>query len=149
MSKVYFNGAGITTEPEVNDLIEKIGVPKPGDQISYIQVSEIIKVKRGTGRWHSIVGAWRKRLDNDHNILFKAISNEGFLVLDNAGRVTLGADKFKGGLRRIGRASSIVTRTDRTGLTEEEKRVADHIQRTGATLRLTAQTAARELKYPD
>jgi hypothetical protein len=150
MTKNYisFNG-GISTEPEVNDLIEQIGIPVPGDQISYLRISEIIKVKKGTSRWSSVVSAWRKKLERQHNVILGAVPNEGYEVLSNSGRVNLGGKFFKESLRRMGRAVKVVTSTDRAGLSDDEVKAAEHIQKTGASLRLAAQTAARQLAYPD
>mgnify|MGYP001320418575 CR=1 FL=1 len=150
MPKNYltFNG-GVPTDPEVNDLMEEIGVPRPGDIIPYTRIEAIIKTTRKRARWISVTTAWRKRLDRDHNILLKAVPNEGFEVLDNSGRVNFGGKLYKESLRRMGRAVKVVSTTDRSGLNDDEKRAADHIQKTGAQLRLVAQTAARDLSYPD
>jgi len=150
MTKNYliFNG-GRSTEPEVNDLIEQIGVPSVGEQIPYTQIEAIIKVRRRTFRWNSIIIAWRKRLEREHNILLKAVPNEGYEVLNNSGRINLGGKFFKEGLRRVGRAVKVVSCTSRDGLSDQEKKAADHIQTTGAAIHLSAQTAARQLTYPD
>lgn len=145
---ISFNG-GIPTEPEVNELIEQIGIPAVGDKITYKRITEIIGVERNTGRWASVITAWRKRLDRQHNILLQAVANEGYEVLSNSGRVNYGGKLYNEGLRRVERAVKVVTRTDRAGLNDEEKKTADHIQRTGATVRLSALTAARQLNYSE
>lgn len=147
-TKIIFNG-GISTEPEVNDLIEKIGIPTPGQQISYKTIGEIAKATRGTGRWNSITLAWRKRLERQHNILLIAVPNEGFQAMNNSDRVNEAGKKFKTGLKRIERAVIVVQKTDRAGLSDDEKKAADFIQNTGASLRAAERLAARSLAYPE
>lgn len=147
-SFLIFNG-GISTEPEVNELFEKFGIPIAGQQFSYREIETVLRISRTATRWKSVVGAWRKRLFRQHNILLKAIPNEGFQAMGNSERVTFSSGLFKGGLKRLSQAATVASSTDRTGLSDEEKAAADHIQKTGANLRLAAQTAARQLVYPE
>jgi hypothetical protein len=140
-------GLGIPTDIDVHRLQETIGVPQPGDTISYHQIDKVLGLDRSQHRWKTVVNAWRRKLDREHNIILKARSNQGYVALDGAGRADYCGRVYKGGLRRIVRASVVATRTDRLGLNYEDVRVLDHISSTGAALRLAAATAARQIKY--
>lgn len=147
-TKIIFNG-GVSTEPEVNELLEKIGVPAVGDQISYQRITDIIGVPRSTSRWSSVVAAWRRKLERVHNIILFAVPNEGFQAMNNSERVNYGSKKFKGGIDYITRAVVVVQKTDRAGLSDDEKKAADYIQNTGTSLRQAERLAARSLAYPE
>lgn len=148
VKKIIFNG-GVSTEPEVNDLMEKIGVPAAGQQISYAQVEEISSTKRGTGRWDSVTNAWRTRLRRQYNVELLAIRNEGFQAMNNSERVNFGGKQYKIGLDRIERAVDVIKKTDRQGLSDDERKAADFIQFNGATLVNSARLAARNPVLPE
>lgn len=145
MAKLFF--AGIPTENEVNQLMDTFGVPTMGTVITYSQIEGVVGVEQGTSRFRTIASAWRRRLYREFNLILKAVTGEGFKVLDNSGRVDFSTSVYKHGIRRVVRASDIAAKTDRSSLSPEEKRVCDHIQNNGASIRLAAATAARELKF--
>jgi len=147
MSKQFFGG--VPTDIEVKQLSEKFGVPVAGQVIKYQEISDAIGVQRVDGRWQSVVSAWRKKLERENNIIMKAIDNIGFEALNAAGRVELSAKVFKQAVRRTGRAANIAAQTNRAELNEDQKRVCDHIQNTGAALRLAAAQASRQIKWDD
>ena len=140
---------GIPTDVDVRKLEERFGVPAPGDMIGYDDITDTLKVGRDQNRWRSVVVAWRKKLDREHNILLKAVSNEGFRAMDGHARVDFSGRTYKGGLRRIVKAATIAARTDSAGLTPGELKTRDFIQNAGAVIRGAAATAARQLTYPD
>lgn len=146
-SQMYFGG--VPTDLDVEKLKTKFGVPAPGTAISYQAIAECLGISRNEFRWHSVVGAWRRHLDRQFNVILKAMKNDGFVALDPSGRVDYSGRKYKGGLRQVVRAATVAARTDRGSLSPEEVRVCDHIQNTGASLRLAAATAARSLKYEE
>lgn len=148
MSKGLVFGGGIPTEIDVNALMDCYGAPAPGAMIPYEKISELIGVRRDENRWRTIVTAWRRRLEREHNLLLRAVKGEGFEVMDGSARVAFAASTYKGGLRRVARAAAVAAKTSRQGLSEDEAKVCDHLQRVGATIRLTAATEARKLKYP-
>lgn len=140
---------GIPTELDVRKLEEKFGVPKPGQTISYQEIAACIGNSNKENRFWSVTNAWRNKLFRENNIVTEAIPNEGFEFLDAHKRVSHSVGKFKGGLRKIAKGSAVAASTDRAGLTQEEVRVCDHVQNTGAALRLAAATAARQISYQD
>ena len=146
---VKFGFGGIPTDIDVRRLQEKFGVPQPGESISYALISEVLGNSRTESRFWVVTGAWRRQLFRENNLVTEAIRNEGFEFLDAHRRVGHAVNRFKQGLRRVGRASLVAASTDRSNLAPEEARVCDHIQNTGAQVRLTAATAARQLTYVD
>lgn len=147
MSPLFLGG--MPTDLDVQKLMDAFGVPEVGSLIGYDKIAEVIGHERGEGRWRSITVAWRKKLDRESNLILKAVNNEGYRVLDAKGRVDFGGRVYKSGLRRVYRASAICAKTAKNGLTEDEIRVCDHIQRVGATIRLTAASEAKKLQYPE
>lgn len=140
---------GMPTDIDVERLRQELGVPRPGDTVPYKKIEDVLHLPRTANRWKSVVGAWRRRLYRENNVMMKAMPNEGYRVLDNHGRVDHGMRTYKGGLRRVYGASVEAVRIERAGLDASEVRTLDHIASVGAQLRLTAITAARQLRYPD
>jgi hypothetical protein len=140
-------GAGVPTAIDVDRIISELGVPEPGEVIKYKALEYLLGIKRDQNRFKSVVTAWRRRMERLHNLLFTAVVNEGYQCLSSSGRVTVASGLYKHALRRVGRAATVAAKTDRTGLTEDEKRACDHVQNTGAQLRLAAATAARQIDW--
>jgi hypothetical protein len=143
-NKVF--AGGVPTDIDVQKIVDEIGVPKEDQMIEYSALEKILGIRKESYRWRTVVNAWRRRLEREHNVLFRAVMNEGYRALAPSGRVDIAGSTFKGALRRIGRAATIASGTDRERLTDEEKRVVDHVQNTGAALRLAASQAARKMK---
>lgn len=147
MGKQYVSFAGgVSTEPEVNELLDKLGIPKPGDEIPYSKVEAVIGVSRGQNRWQSVTNRWRKKLERDHNLILKAIANQGYRVLTNSERVMHSSKQFDGGVKRVTKAIVVAQKTDRIDLSEEEKRTLDHVTDTGFKIRQSAIQGALKLK---
>jgi hypothetical protein len=144
--KGIFQG-GVPTGSDVERLLREIGTPAPGDVIPYDQIARILGVERKSSRWGSVTDAWRRRLDREFNLLLEAVPNGGFRVLTNSGRVNHASSRYKRGLRQVAKAAVVAARTDRKGLTQEEKAAADHLEKVGATIRTHAATAAREIDW--
>lgn len=140
---------GIPTEIDVNALMQKFGVPSIGTVVKYEAISAVIDQPADSNRWYAVVMAWRKKLDRESNVIFRAIPNVGFEALDGAGRVDVAGRIYKAGLRRVGRSSRIAMRTDRTGLTPEQRKVADHLQNAAGVIALAAATEAKRLALPE
>ena len=145
MTKIY--RGKLPTELDYVKLEQVLGVPYEGQLITYERLEEILGMNRQTSRFRSVVGAWRRKLAKEHNLVFKAVAGRGLECADNHSRVSLCARQHNSGLRHIARSSILAARTSRTGLPPEEVRVLDHIQNCGAQLRLAAATAARQLNY--
>ena len=138
---------GVPTGSDVDRLMREIGTPTPGELIPYDRITGVIGGDRKSSRWGSITDAWRRRLDREFNILLEAVANQGFMALTNSGRVNHASGRYKRGLRQVARAAVVAARTDRKGLTQEERAAADHLEKVGATIRTHAATAAREIDW--
>ena len=146
MNAAKLFSAGIPTGPDVDRLVKKFGVPPVGTVVGYSDIVEAIGSPFGSGRFSSVVTAWRKQLFTKHNLVLKAVTNIGYEVLNNSQRVSFSANRYKQSLRGIRRAANVASTTDSHGLSDEETRARDHIIRVGSTIQLAAATAARELR---
>jgi len=144
---MQWRGFGRSTSTEVDALIKKFPALKAGDKISYEEIAKVANSEKGTSRFNAVAGAWRKRLDVEFNIVLKAISNEGFVVMANASRIGHSAKGVKHGLRKIDRSSRLAARTDDDGLTESERKIKDHLARIGASLITLSQVESKKLSY--
>lgn len=144
---ITFN-KGIPTEIDVNALISAFGVPAIGQIITHKRIEAVVCVDHNECRYKTVVAAWRRKLEREHNIIFRAVPGNGYEVLDSRGRVDLCGKKYKSGLRSVRRSSSIAMRTERGTLTPEETAVLDHIVKVNATIHSIAATEARKLTYP-
>jgi hypothetical protein len=140
-------GGGVPTQPEVESLIKRFGVPAVGTSILYVDIAATIGHPVRSNRYLAVVSRWRKRLFQQHNLLLDPIHGESYTVCNNSQRISHSTGKYKSGLRHIRRASEVAARTDTEGLLPDEMRARDHIVKTGNALQLAAATAARQLKY--
>ena len=140
-------GGHMPTDIDVEKLNQEFGVPTEGQKLLYSDLEKCLGTSKSTSRFRSVLSAWRRLLDKKHNLLLKAIPNIGFEVMTPTMRVSHCSGGFSRGLRRIYKSALDAARTRRDGLPVDEVRVLDHVQNTGASLRLAAQAAARQLKY--
>jgi hypothetical protein len=149
MSKTIVFNSGIPTAPDVKRLRDSFPELKQGDMVPYETISRLINVAHRTSRWVSVVLAWRRELYRDSNLILRAVANTGFEVLDDSERVHFAGAKYKQGLKRVIRAADIASKTERSTLSKEELKACDHLVSVGASIRLAAATAAKQLRYPD
>jgi len=140
---------GAPTGPDVQILLDKYPVEKLiiGTKISWEDIAEALRLDVDGYRFRTVVGAWRKRLDRNHNILFVTIASYGLEVADGSKRINESSRSVKAGFRKIGRAGSIATRTETLGLKPEELKARDHICRISSTFISQYQVEARKLRY--
>lgn len=148
MKPLTFN-TGIPTAPDVDRLEKALGIPDPGDVITYDQICSAINEKRESSRYGSVVSAWRKRLLNEHDLLLLPVPKVGLKAASASEMVHFTANRYKGHLRGISRCGNIAIKADTTKLTTEERKVQEHLTRASAALRLAAATEAKKLKLPD
>lgn len=139
---------GIPTKLDVDKILAMWPDLKAKDIIPYQDIETLCEIKRRTCRWSVVTNAWRRRLESERNMLLRAGDGQ-FEVLDNHGRVAMAGTTYKSALRKVGRSVVVAAKTDRTGLNPDEKRTVDHIQNTGAALRLSAMQEARRIKWDD
>lgn len=141
-------GAGVPTAADVKRLRDTFPV-KVGDLVLYSEISSTIQCPFRSSRWSSVVMAWRKQLDRELNLILEAVPNKGFVVMNNDDRIHYSSGKYKRGIRQVRRASDVALRTDIQGLSPDAYKARDHIIAAGASIRLAAATAAKQLKWPD
>ena len=142
-------GSGVPTAPDVAKLDEQFVDLPEGLIITDEEIEECTGLERTTFRFNTVVGAWRKGLERNRNIILGAVRGQGLKVLDRKERCELGGCKLKTGLRATKRAGNIITKTDKTGLPAETIKAADHVVRLAAIFISTAATEAKKLRYPD
>ena len=135
----------VPTDAEVEQLRERYGAPAEETLITYDELMELLQIERHATRFKSVISAWRRKLYREYNVLLKCEPSVGYIVQDNHGRVDTSSRRFKAGLRRVSSATDIVMRTDREGMTTEERRHCDAIISVGATMRLATATEAKKL----
>ena len=125
-NKLYFGG--IPTEPDVNRLIDAFSVDdlKPGTQISYNETARIINQKVRTYRWKTVTTSWRKKLENDYNIILVCIpESQAFEVLTEPGKVKLSRSKLRSSVRLARRSIDVSGRVNLKALSDEERKAHD------------------------
>ena len=118
-------GGGVPTAPDVDRLAAHFNVPAIGTVIRYDEIAKVIGTGVGESRFKTVFGAWRKRLDGQHNIFLRAVPNVGYEVLNSKQCVVVSASKFKTGLRRIRKSADMAIRINKAELGAEEQRVCD------------------------
>lgn len=142
---MYFGG--LPTKIDVDKMVERFGVPAPGDKIAYEEIESLLMIQRGNGRWHSVTTAWRKKMWTEHNIVFEAIQNEGFLCLKSSERVGYSSRKIKSGRRLIMRGVKIIQATPDDELDDDMKRLHRHIMSIPGKLKAAEITESKTLPY--
>lgn len=135
---------GMPTDAEVNMLMERFGVPQEDKPIPYTEITATLRYEKESNRWGTVVDAWRRRLERDHNVILKAGGGQ-FVAMTPSDRITHSGSRVKSGVRRIRKAGSIVASTDRGRLSEQDKARADHITIVTAALSHAALEQTRKL----
>lgn len=141
---------GIPTDVDVRALHDTFGVPTEGQRIPYEDIAGVIGVEPRSNRWMTVVTAWRKRLIREHNVYL--LARDGALIgMAPEQRVDLGSGKLRTGVRMFRRAHDVVSGTDRTRLSSEQKAQADHVQMVSASVIQSARLSARKVtpKLPE
>ncbi len=136
---------GIPTKIDVDKLMDLFKRFKEGDIIPYTDVESVGSITRNTGRYGSVVSAWRRRLMREANALLIAVPNEGYRIAPPAERMTYSAAQTFQGRKRILRGSAVASATDPARLNEEHRKLRDHLQALPARLRLAELTAPKQL----
>lgn len=122
---------GVPTEADVRRLIDAIGVPKIGDEITYKAICEVIKQTYPSARWWTVTNAWRMLLLRQHNICVaphpdKEDDCQIFLALNDRQRLQRSIRGRRSGVRKVRRSHNLLASTARGMLPPEEQAVFDH-----------------------
>lgn len=146
MGKPFFGR--IPTTPDVNNLCAKYPDLKEGQVIAYGDIEAVVGAKKGTGRFTSILVAWRRKLERDSNLILVSIPKVGLKVANPSDRVDLSSRKVKSGTKAIIKGATIASGTDRSRLTQEQRRVCDHISKAATSIQLATRIAPKPLEVP-
>jgi hypothetical protein len=124
--KIYFGG--IPTGPDVNRLVDAFKVQEMnlGDLIPYEKVSEIIGQGQNSSRWRSITNAWRKKIENEHNIIIRCDNEKpAFRLIKEGEKVKYSSEKICSAAKAARRSLAILTVVNLKELTEDERKTFD------------------------
>lgn len=140
---------GIPTKPDIDRLLNEIGIPQEGEEITYERISGVIREERESPRWKTVTSAWRNVLYREHNLVTESVPGKAIRVATPSERVHHSASKYKAGLRRVYRAGDVAQKTSIQDLKAEEQRACTHIVNATAALRLAAAQQAKQLRIKD
>ena len=140
---------GVPTEPDVKRLRDRFGVPEEGTMVPYSEASELLGIDRHADRFVTVTTAWRKALYREHNVVMESVANKGWRCLPPNDRVRFSWQRYKGGLRRVWRASEVAEKTDRSKLGKDEVTACDHLRKCAAAIRTAIATTGKPLQLPD
>lgn len=138
---------GRPTEPQVRTLMEAFPKIDRGQTIEHQQIAAVIGEKAGSGRYRSVLNAWRKRVLADKGIHFRAVPTVGVRAVEANEQVREGSNRLRSAGRRIAAGIKIVERTPESELTPAMRGERMHILTRGAILVATIRADRREIEY--
>lgn len=141
---------GVPTAPLVKLLQDKFqGKLKPERQIFYSEIEECISLPRTSGRFRSVVAAWKRNLETEYNVLLRPNRvAKGYDVADGNERLRFSAKGYGNAMKSVRRVARIAQKTGELELTPDKVRFRDHFVRTTATMLLMHDTESKALEYP-
>lgn len=119
-----------------------------GLQIPAADIEACIHEPRTESRFNSVQAAWRRKLEAERGIIIKRRRGV-FVVLDNSEKVDVASLGYRQGLRKIVVAGDRARGTGEQGLSQDKRRVRDHVAIMSGTLVCLAQAEAKKLDWPD
>lgn len=136
---------GVPTEPDVNEIMRLTRDYEEGGLISYRMIEQACGESKHSNRFRTVVIALKKKVMRERNWLLVAEPNEGYVIADPQKRVSYSVSQVHGAKRRIIKSAAIAATTDADKLTEEQRRLRDHIRDIPARLRLAELTAPKPI----
>jgi len=142
--RIYFGGLPTdidldklrTQYPEVN--------MKPGDVMTYEEIEKLLDLSWDSSRFRTVTGRWRRFVEKETNIVIDVVKGKKrFKVLSESEKVELTRKHLRKAGKSARRSYVINSRTDRKRVTEEERKILDHMQQSAAKVH-----AAAQLKQP-
>jgi hypothetical protein len=133
------------TEPQVKQLLEVFGLPKPGI-IKHEEIERVINEKFRTRRYETVVKIWRKRLYREHNIDTTAERGVGVKVLTEPERIDASSKDFGSAVKKTARSHVRALKVVDEKLSEKDKYKADHLRRVTASVVGSATSSIREYR---
>ena len=143
-TKTTVVGPPHATAPDVDRLAAMEYVE--GGVITHEAIEKTIGEPRGGQRYQTVVGAWKRRMLRERNIVLHAVPGVGYTVLLPGQRVTAGAALRAQAVRRARLGQRILRGTDTARLTPEERAVWDHEAKVGAAVIAVGRTSMRQVE---
>jgi hypothetical protein len=135
-----------STQEEVNALVREYGVPAEGQQFTWAELSATIGVERKSGRFDSVINAWRSMLYRDHNLHLISVHGVGLKVALPTERVRWCGSKSAAGVRSIIRSAAVAENTSEQGLTHQESALRRHLAGNKRMIELAMRTSPEAMK---
>lgn len=139
---------GFPTEPDVKRLEARFPRIEYGEMFPYKDIEDAIKASKGSFRFSSVVSAWRKKIHRETGHILIAVVNEGYRVATPGERVDVAGRAIKKGVRSIYRGATIASGTDRKLLTNEQRKVCDHLSLVSGMLAAAARVEQKDIPTP-
>lgn len=88
-------------QPDLDKLLQAFGKPEEGRVIRHEEIEAALGMRRGTSRYRAVLGKWRRKLVELHNVQLGLLVNVGYKALLPDERIDDSLGQFKRGARRI------------------------------------------------
>jgi hypothetical protein len=137
---------GIPTDPDVRLLLARYGVPAEGWLIAHRELEEVLGVDRRSHRYGTVIAAWRKRLQDEHNVVLIAVPGVGYKVGTPDDRVEHGSRRIRTGQRITRRAYRVIGTTDLARASEPNRKQAERDLAVARAIIAAAQAEAKRFR---
>lgn len=103
MSDAIVHFGGVPVAPDVQKLIDTLGLPAPGQDIKHEDIEAALGIERTEKRYRTVTAAWRKRLADEQSLHVDSLFGIGFRCLLPEERITNSQVQMKRGVRRVAR----------------------------------------------
>lgn len=119
---------GLPYAPDVKRLTEAFPVSElqEGKVITHEELEPIVKAKRGTQRYYSVVDSWTAKQRNENGIYIVWVQGTGIKVLNPAEILQHGETKVRQKIKQTGRAVRTFAWVDRERLDDIGQKRYDH-----------------------
>ena len=139
-TQVWFAGVSIDIElKRLHDAFPNLNI---GDSFTDEDLEVIVELEKGSGRFKHVIKKWREECWDRNNLWIYRDRITGYHVSDDNERTDVSERKMREGVRRVKKSVKILHGTDKTKLTEENRRKYDHTATFCGSM-LTALTAEK------
>ena len=140
---------GRPTKIDVDKLVARFGVPQENETILWSEIIETTGLEKQEYRFRTVLTAWRKHLEQNHDIILYPVPGVGLAVADSNTKIDLAARKIELGDGQKRKWVERAYRVKSASLDETRRDTQGRILTAyGAMLRLTAATAPKPLPLP-
>ena len=119
------------TRPEIEKLIDRIGVPNEGDDISTGLIEATLNISKHTSRWNTIIARLKETYRIQYNVILICKRGEGLYHACTDDEKVDEAMRRKGNAQReAGRIRMILDTVNASRLSKEHQEIYDNIRLT-------------------